>query len=61
MSQTDVIEMMQSSRSESEWNANCDKVKTAFEGYPEWWFTAIVASGVMSRTQLSWILTASVN
>lgn len=46
--QSDVVALMKSSKSESEWNANCDKVKAANNGYPSFWYTAIVLSGVMS-------------
>jgi hypothetical protein len=45
---------MESSTSESEWNANCDKVKKANNGYPHFWYETIVLSGVLSRTQRKW-------
>lgn len=51
-----VIELMKSSKSEQEWNDNCDKVKVANNGYPEFWFKAIILSGVASETQKNWIL-----
>ena len=50
MTQQQVVELMESSLSEVEWNANCDKVKKVFNGYPNWWYSAIVLSGVASRT-----------
>lgn len=47
MTEKEVVALMQSSKSESEWNANCDKVKSAFDGdYPDFWFKAIMLSGV---------------
>lgn len=49
-----VTALMQSSASESEWNANCDKVKKANNGYPPFWYTTIVLSGVLSKTQSGW-------
>ena len=53
--QSDVVTLMQSSKSETEWNANCDKVKAANDGYPQFWFAAIVLSGVMSTTSSKWV------
>lgn len=45
----EVIGLMMTSRSPYDWNDNCDKVKAAFNGeYPEFWFKAIIDSGVMS-------------
>lgn len=43
-----VVELMKSSTSQEEWNANCDKVKAANGGYPDFWYSAIVLSGVMA-------------
>jgi len=39
--------LMETSRTNSEWNANCDQVKKANNGYPDFWYTTIVLSGVM--------------
>lgn len=44
----EVVALMKSSRSEAEWNANCDKVKAANDGYPSFWYKAIISSGLMS-------------
>ena len=47
--QSDVVSLMQSSKSESAWNDNCDKVKAANGGdYPSFWFAAIIMSGVIN-------------
>ena len=55
MNEQEVVALMESSTSENEWNANCDKVKRAHGGqYPEFWFTAIVQSGVLQRTSAKW-------
>ena len=40
---------MESSSSESEWNANCDKVKKANGGYPDFWHELIVLSGLVGK------------
>lgn len=53
--QSDVLSLMQSSKSEREWNANCDKVKSANGGYPSFWYSAIVLSGVMSATSSQFV------
>lgn len=51
MTEQEVVNLMKSSKSESEWNANCDKVKASFDGsYPSFWWDAIMQSGVMSKT-----------
>ena len=42
--------LMSSSKSEQEWNANCDKVKAANNGYPSFWYAEIVMSGLMAKT-----------
>lgn len=53
--QSDVITLMQSSKSEKEWNSNCDKVKSANGGYPQFWFAAIIISGVMDATSSQFV------
>jgi hypothetical protein len=51
MNEQEVVSIMQSSRTEDEWNANADKVKADGGGhYPDFWYGAIVLSGVMFRT-----------
>jgi len=55
MSIHEVVELMKTSRSEVEWNANCDRVKEACGGdYPSFWYTAIVMSGVMDSVRCTW-------
>lgn len=46
----EVVALMSGSKSEQEWNANCDRVKKDFNGYPPFWYPAIVASGLAQRT-----------
>jgi hypothetical protein len=41
--------LMESSTSEAEWNANCEKVKAANGGYPAFWYSTIVMSGLMGK------------
>lgn len=48
--ESDVVTLMKSSKSESAWNDNCDKVKAANGGnYPSFWFAAIIMSGICSQ------------
>jgi len=54
MNKDEVIKLMESSKSEIEWNANADKVKKACNGYPDFWYKAIVISGIMANTQDNW-------
>ncbi|MHC4620123.1 MAG: hypothetical protein ACYTEQ_20440 [Planctomycetota bacterium] len=55
MSEAEVVKLMESSTSDTEWDENCDKVKAAFNGnYPPFWYSAILASGVAQRTTESY-------
>jgi len=54
MTRNEVVKLMKSSKSELEWNANADIVKKICNGYPDFWFKAIVISGVMATTQDTW-------
>jgi hypothetical protein len=54
MTELQVVELMNTSRSEAEWNKNCDAVKKAFDGYPAFWFSKIVVSGLASRVAATW-------
>jgi hypothetical protein len=50
MNEREVVLLMASSKSTDEWNTNAEIVKAAFDGYPEFWYEAILASGVAIRT-----------
>jgi len=61
MLKSEVLDLMGSSKSELEWNANCDAVKKAFGGdYPEWWYEEILCSGIASRTMSRFGRTADI-
>ena len=46
----DVVQYMSASENEEDWNARCDDVKRANDGYyPGFWFVAINTSGVMAK------------
>lgn len=54
MDKQEVIALMVSSRSEQEWNNNCDEVKRRCGGYPSFWFAEIIASGLLKRVAATW-------
>ena len=54
MNEQEVVALMESSQSEDEWNANCDKVKKVCGGYPPFWFSAIIQSGLLKRIAARW-------
>lgn len=49
-----VAALMRQSKSETEWNANCDKVKKANGGYPDFWWQTVMTSGLAFEVQNSW-------
>jgi len=53
-SEEGVVAFMRSSKSEKEWDANCDKIKAANQGYPDFWFKAVIISGVVAEAQKNW-------
>jgi len=52
--QENIVALMRSSKSAQEWNANCDKVKEANNGYPDFWYGAIVLSGIAANVSSKW-------
>jgi len=50
MNQQEVVDLMKSSKNEQEWNDNCDKVKKACGGYPDFWYPAVIMSGLAKET-----------
>lgn len=49
MNKEEVINLMESSQTEQEWDDNCDEVKKACNGYPNFWFKEIILSGLAGR------------
>ena len=55
MNQEQALKKLNAARNESEWNAVCDECKRANGGaYPDWWFPAVVSSGIARQAQLWW-------
>lgn len=50
MTEEQVVALMGSSKTETQWNDNCDKVKAACDGYPEFWYKAVILSGLCDKT-----------
>ena len=46
MKEQEVVTLMKSSQSATQWDENCTKVKRACNGYPRFWHAAIISSGV---------------
>lgn len=54
MTRQQVKDFMEESKSPQEWNDNCDHIKTVFGGYPDFWYSAIIMSGLYDATRLRW-------
>jgi hypothetical protein len=55
MSEREVLDLMKTSRSQQEWNANADEVKRNHGGeYPTWWFLLVVRSGLAGEVKRTW-------
>ncbi len=54
MNQDEVVALMESSKNEQEWNDNADTVKRKCDGYPDFWFSAIMLSGVHMAVTGGW-------
>lgn len=54
MNEQQVVALMKSSTSEHDWNDKCHQVKKACGGYPDFWYQAIIASGVACDTAQNW-------
>lgn len=54
MNQEQVVNLMKSATSESDWNAKCDQVKKACGGYPPFWYGAIIMSGLLNTVAMGW-------
>ena len=54
MTPEEVKELMESSKSEEEWNKNCDIVKSKCGGYPDFWYSSIIIGGVLSKVRSNW-------
>lgn len=49
MTEKEVIDLMESSKNENEWDTNVDIVKKKCNGYPTFWYSKIVASGLAAK------------
>lgn len=54
MNQQEVIALMNSSKTEDEWNTNADIIKKKCGGWPPFWYAAIIASGLIQEVAKRW-------
>ena len=54
MDKNQVVELMKSSNNENEWNQNCDKVKAACGGYPDFWYASAMLGGALTECRAKW-------
>lgn len=45
MNEEQVIQLMETSQSAEAWDTNCDTVKAACNGYPDFWWESVIQSG----------------
>ena len=44
-----VVAHLSESTSEADWNKRCDEVKAVNDGYPSFWFTTVMKSGLADK------------
>lgn len=49
MNEQEVVALLESSTSAQEWNENCDKIKRACGGYPPYWWSKVIQSGLADK------------
>lgn len=55
MTVDEVVDFMSQSISEEDWDKRCDEVKRRCNGCPQFWYPAIVLSGLMGKVESRWI------
>ncbi|MEO5646166.1 MAG: hypothetical protein ABIO57_03675 [Candidatus Paceibacterota bacterium] len=61
MTRQEVIDLMRGSASAEEWEANIRTVKDAFDGYPDFWYEAIIASNIADEASIRFKGSAGIN
>lgn len=54
MSVEEVINLLKTSKSEVQWNNNVDEITRRCNGYPDFWFTTVIMSGLMNTIAAQW-------
>ena len=54
MEKAEVIELMKTSKSNLEWNINCDIVHDKCGGYPAYWFTEMIVNELLLNVSKTW-------
>lgn len=52
--ESEAVALLESSGSAREWDENVDKIKEANGGYPMWWATAVIFSGLPGQVFSKW-------
>lgn len=52
--QTGVVAYMSEATSDSDWNKRCDEVKRVNSGWPNFWYIAIIMSGLCAKVTAKW-------
>ena len=47
-------DFMRQSTSEEDWNRRLGQIKASCGGYPEWWYGAVVSSGLITQVAEQW-------
>jgi len=48
------VELLKASKSTQEWNNACNAIKVANNGYPSWWYGAVIAPMLLQETARKW-------
>ena len=43
------VRMLSLTKTKTEWEKNVGRVKTYYNGYPDWWYERIIRSGIIDR------------
>lgn len=46
------LKALADSKSEEEWNRNCDLIKKNHGGYPSDWYSKVIATGLVVKTKM---------
>ena len=49
MEKQEALALLNGVKSEAEWNSACDKIKAACGGYPDWWYSEVIQTGLLDK------------
>ena len=53
MTREEVTKFMTDAKNVDDWNERCDLVKKTFNGYPDFWYEDIIATGMAGKISIS--------